>query len=38
MFRLHDSTRRQICVMLFMGLCALPTLGVAGWAIAGACR
>ncbi len=34
MFRLHDSTRRQICVTLFMGLCVLPTLGVGGWSIA----
>ena len=34
MFRLHDSTRRQICVALFTGLCVLPTLGVGGWAIA----
>ncbi len=34
MFRLHDSTRRQICVALFMGLCVLPTLAMGGWAIA----
>jgi hypothetical protein len=33
MFRLHDSTRRQICVALFIGFCVLPTLGVGGWAI-----
>jgi hypothetical protein len=33
MFRLHDSTRRQICAALFIGLCVLPTLGVGGWAI-----
>src|SRR5438128_2637543 len=33
MFRLHDSTRRHICVALFMGLCVLPTLGVSGWAV-----
>ena len=34
MFRLHDSTRRQICVALFIGLCVLPTLAMGGWAIA----
>jgi hypothetical protein len=34
MFRLHDNTRRQICVALFMGLCVFPTIGVGGWAIA----
>jgi hypothetical protein len=34
MFRLHDNTRRQICVAAFMGLCVLPTLGVSGWTIA----
>jgi hypothetical protein len=33
MFRLHDSTRRQICVALFIALCVFPTLGVGGWAI-----
>ena len=34
MFRLHESTRRQICTAAFMGLCLLPTLGVCAWAIA----
>jgi len=34
MFRLHDSTRRLICVAAFLGLCALPTFAVSGWAVA----
>ena len=38
MFRLHDSTRRQICVALFMGLCVLPTLAMGGGPSHGACR
>ena len=28
MFRLYDSTRREICMAAFIGLCLLPTLGV----------
>ncbi len=34
MFRLYDSTRREICMAAFIGLCLLPTLGVCAWAIA----
>jgi hypothetical protein len=34
MFRLHDSTRRQICTAAFNCLCLLPTIGVCGWTIA----
>ena len=34
MFRLHDSTRRQICTAAFICLCLLPTIGVCGWTIA----
>lgn len=33
MVRLHDSSRRQICMVLFLGLCVLPTLAIGGWAI-----
>ena len=34
MFRLHDNTRRQLCMAAFLGLCVLPTFAVGGWAIA----
>ena len=34
MFPLYDHTRRQICMAVFLGLCVLPTLAVAGWSIA----
>jgi hypothetical protein len=34
MFRLHDSTRRQICTAAFTCLCLLPTIGICGWTIA----
>ena len=33
MFRLHDSTRRQICTAAFALLCLFPTLCVGAWAI-----
>ena len=34
MFRLHDRTRRRICVAGFFLLCILPTVLVAGWCVA----
>jgi hypothetical protein len=33
MFPLHDTTRRQICIAAFLGLCVLPTLAIAGLSI-----
>ena len=34
MLRLHDRTRRRICVAGFFLLCILPTVLVAGWCVA----
>jgi hypothetical protein len=31
MFRLHETTRRRVCRMAFVALCALPTLATAAW-------
>jgi hypothetical protein len=33
MFPLFDHTRRQICMAVFVGFCALPTLAIAGLCI-----
>jgi len=33
MFPLHESSRRQIAMLLFCLLCIAPTVGVVGWAI-----
>jgi len=33
MFRLHDKTRRHICMALFVGLCVVPTAIIAVWCI-----
>ena len=34
MLRLHDRTRRRICIGAFCALCIAPTLGVLAWAVA----
>jgi hypothetical protein len=31
MFRLHETTRRRVCRLAFVALCALPTLATAAW-------
>jgi hypothetical protein len=31
MFRLHETTRRRVCRMAFVALCALPTLATTAW-------
>ena len=31
MFRLHDTTRRRICLACFLGLCVVPTAIVLAW-------
>lgn len=32
-FRLHDATRRRLCLVLFAGLCLAPTAGVLAWGV-----
>jgi len=34
MFRLHDNTRRRICIAGFFALCVVPTVAVACWCLA----
>jgi hypothetical protein len=34
MFRLHDTTRRRICLAAFFALCLAPTACVLGWGVA----
>lgn len=33
MFRLHDGTRRQVCLCGFLLLCVVPTVSVACWCV-----
>ena len=34
MFALHDKTRRQVCLTIFLLLCLTPTVLVIGWCVA----
>jgi hypothetical protein len=33
MFRLHETTRRRVCRLAFVALCALPTLATVAWIV-----
>jgi len=33
MFRLHETTRRRVCLWAFVLLCPLPVVAVAGWCL-----